>query len=235
MLKEGRTRSDAATASPRISDSVDMRNKKATITAFVISILMIVASTAVGATVFQDSNAEITTHTLSPAKARRVIASRAKQVILAIKRRDMTRLSTFIHPNRGVRFTPYNYVSLKDDLIFRRGDIKGLMSSKEKYVWGNYEGSGDPIRLTFTSYYKRFIYDHDFASMPGVSYDTFNTRGSADNPWEFYPGAIIVGYYFPGIEGPRGGAMDWKGLRLVFQPKGKTWYLVGILHDEWLI
>lgn len=212
-----------------------MHYQKATRTASVILILMIVASTAVEASVIQESSSTTTSGDVTPARAKQIIASRATQVILALKSRDMVRLSTFVHPDKGVRFTPYNYVSLKDDLVFKRAVIKSMMSNKKNYVWGDYEGSGDPIRLTFRRYYNRFIYDHDFAHMPGVSFDTFNTRGSADNPWEFYPGAIIVGYYFPGVEGPRGGAMDWKGLRLVFQPKGKTWYLVGILHDEWLI
>lgn len=193
------------------------------------------ALNAVRATVCQNSGSELQTKSVSDRYLRRVIARRARQVIMALKNRNMTLLSTFVHPEKGVRFTPYNYVSLEKDLVIKRVQIVGLLSSNKKYVWGDYEGSGDPIRLTFNGYYKRFVYDHDFANMPGVSYDNSNTRGSADNPWEFYPGAILVGYYYPGVEGPRGGAMDWKGLRLAFQKKGKTWYLVGILHNEWLI
>lgn len=201
----------------------------------ITSLVVLIGSNTVRATYGQDSAAAGTVATITSAKAKRIIAARAREVILAIKRRDTARLSAFVHPDKGVRFTPYNYVSITSDLVFSRDRIRNLLLSKKRHVWGDYEGSGDPIRLTFSEYYKIFIYDQDFASMPGVNYNTFNTRGSADNPWEFYPGAIIVGYYYPGIEGPRGGIMDWKGLRLVFQKKGKTWFLVGILHDEWLI
>jgi hypothetical protein len=29
--------------------------------------------------------------------------------------------------------------------------------------------------------------------------------------------------------------MDWRSLRLVFEEQGGSWYLVGIVHDQWTI
>jgi hypothetical protein len=29
--------------------------------------------------------------------------------------------------------------------------------------------------------------------------------------------------------------MDWRSLRLVFMQDGGTWYLAGIIHDQWTI
>jgi hypothetical protein len=43
---------------------------------------------------------------------------------------------------------------------------------------------------------------------------------------------MIVEYYFPGFD-PQYGGMDWRSLRLVFSDHGGTWYLAGIIHDEW--
>ena len=200
-----------------------------------LAVLTVLASTTARATFGQESNVDAATVTIPSVKVKRIIVRRTRQVVMALKNQDMARLSAFVHPEKGVRFTPYNYVSVKNDLVFKRQAIPNQLRNSKKHVWGDYEGSGDPIRLTFRDYYKRFVYDHDFANMTGVSYDSFNTRGSADNPWEYYPGAIIVSYYYPGIEGPKGGVMDWKGLRLVFQKKGRAWFLVGILHDEWMI
>jgi hypothetical protein len=41
-------------------------------------------------------------------------------------------------------------------------------------------------------------------------------------------------YHFSGFEAQYEG-MDWESLRLVFIQEDSTWYLVGIVHDEWTI
>ena len=41
-------------------------------------------------------------------------------------------------------------------------------------------------------------------------------------------------YHFPGID-PKFEGMDWRSLRLVFEQKNCTWYLVGIIHAQWTI
>jgi hypothetical protein len=43
---------------------------------------------------------------------------------------------------------------------------------------------------------------------------------------------MIVEYYFPGFDLQLQG-MDWRSLRLVFTLYDNTWYLVGIIHDQW--
>lgn len=173
-------------------------------------------------------------NTIAPAKAKQLISSRARETVLALKNGDMQRLSAIAHPTKGVRFTPYNYVDPKADLVFRPEQLKGLMASKKRYLWGEYDGSGDPIRLTFKKYYKRFIYDVDFANMKRVSYnESLSTNPNYDNAFESYADAIIVEYHFLGSQ--RYDGMDWRSLRLVFQRKGKTWYLVGVMHNEWTI
>ncbi|HEY0546026.1 MAG TPA: hypothetical protein VGC91_11665 [Pyrinomonadaceae bacterium] len=173
-------------------------------------------------------------NTIAPAKAKQLIAGRARETVMALKNGDMQRLSAIAHPTKGVRFTPYNYVEPKQDLVFRPAQLKGLMTSKKRYLWGEYDGTGDPIRLTFKKYYKRFIYDVDFAGLKQVSYnDSLSTNPNYDNAYETYANAIVVEYYFSGSK--RYDGMDWRSLRLVFQRKGGAWYLVGIMHNEWTI
>jgi hypothetical protein len=55
-----------------------------------------------------------------------------------------------------------------------------------------------------------------------------------ENQFEVYEKAIIVEYYFSGIE-PQYEGLDWQSLRLVFQENEGSWCLVGIIHNQWTI
>ena len=57
---------------------------------------------------------------------------------------------------------------------------------------------------------------------------------SINNIAQIYPSAVTVEYHFEGFEEEYAG-LDWRSLRLVFEASGGTWYLVGIVHDEWTI
>lgn len=171
---------------------------------------------------------------LSPTEARRIIERRARQIVLALRARDMRRLAQFVHPERGVRFSPYAFIEPGTHLVFTRAQLRNLMTSRRRYVWGSYDGSGDDIRLTFQQYYNAFVYDKDFARVGEVLYNVQRMRGSSlDNLREVYPREIFVEYYYPGTSA-RGG-MDWASLRLVFAEHRGAWYLVGIIHDQWTI
>jgi hypothetical protein len=173
---------------------------------------------------------------LTPPEAKRVIAVRARQVISALKAKDMARLSTFVHPRKGVRFSPYAYVTPEEDLILKRMQFAGRWTSKRRYKWGSYDGSDDPIRLTFRAYYRRFIFDHDYSRAKRIGYnDQFMGHGNTlNNITDIYPQGIVVEYHFPGFD-PQYGGLDWASLWLVFEREGKEWYLVGVVHDEWTI
>ncbi len=203
---------------------------KAIMTALIFSALSLSAAGIVNA---QDSQTDTAADITPSAGAKSIIAGRAREAVTALKNRDMQRLSGLVHPDKGVRFTPYNYVDPKRDLVFHPRQITRLMTSKKRYLWGEYDGTGDPIRLTFRKYHGRFIYDWDFANARDINYSR-ETKDISDydNAYKSYPGAIIVEYFNPGtVES----GMDWSTLRLVFQRKNRTWYLVGILHNEWTI
>jgi len=168
-------------------------------------------------------------------EAEKIIASRAKDAILAVKHKDMEKLSRFIHPDKGVRFSPCSYVNIKKDLVFSAEKIKYIFKDTAKYVWGDYDGTGFPIELTFKEYYKQFIYDQAFDNAKEIVYNKIIGRGNTlNNNFETYPGSIIVEYHFPGFD-PKYEGMDWVSLRLAFEEKDGVWYLVGIIHDSWTI
>jgi hypothetical protein len=160
---------------------------------------------------------------------------------MALHERDLDRLSTYVHPDLGLRFSPYTYVRVgsgtsgQDDLVFTAAEVKGLFDDTTVYEWGQFDGSGDPIEMTFTQYYDRFVYDVEFAYPDAVAYNLFIGQGNTiNNIPQVYPDAATVEYHFEGFD-PQYAGMDWRSLRLVLEEKAGTWYLVGIVHDEWTI
>ena len=154
----------------------------------------------------------------------------ALQMIMAIKHEDMDTLATLVHPDKGVRFSPYACVG-GWDLIFSADQLRQAFADDTTHRWGADQGSGDPIDLTFRRYYERFIYDVDFAR-PDVVYfnEHWQSAHLINNIPEVYPEATTVEYHFDGIE-PEYHGWDWRGLRLVLEEEGDNWYLVGIVHD----
>jgi hypothetical protein len=121
-------------------------------------------------------------------------------VVLALKDKNMQALSMLVNPADGVRFSPYSFVR-EEDLFFGAAEVAMLMDSPSQYLWGTFDGSGEAINMTFADYYARFVYDVDFASAPQVSINEELGKGTAmNNAAEFYPGAMIVEYHFPGFD-----------------------------------
>jgi hypothetical protein len=167
------------------------------------------------------------------------IAARAAQAVMALKERDLEKLAGLVHPHKGVRFSPYTFVQVEpdapggQDLVFGADRIPGLLADTTIYHWGVYDGSGEPIDLTFQEYYDRFIYDADFARPDVVGFDEeVGWSSMINNIAEVYPAAVTVEYHFEGFE-PQYAGMDWRSLRLVLEELDGVWYLVGIVHDEW--
>jgi hypothetical protein len=159
------------------------------------------------------------------------VAAVAVQMIMALKHEDMDTLATLVHPEKGVRFSPFAYVG-GWDLVFSADQLGDALGDATRHRWGADQASGDPIDLTFLGYYDRFIYDVDFAR-PDVVYFNhhFQSGHCINNIPEAYPGAATVEYQFEGIK-PESHGLDWRGLRLVLEQEAGRWYLVGVTHDE---
>ncbi|MCA1319410.1 hypothetical protein LC085_05745 [Bacillus tianshenii] len=152
-----------------------------------------------------------------------------------IKEKDFSALKDLIHPTKGVRFTPYGYVDANRNLVFTASEIGDLKENQKVYLWGEYDGTGDPIQLSFHDYYKKFIYDADFLHAEEKSINKRLGQGnSIDNSKEVYPDATVVEFHFPGFEEKYEG-MDWKSLRVVLEKLDNKWYVVGFIHDQWTI
>jgi hypothetical protein len=167
-----------------------------------------------------------------PASDQQTVMDLAFKIIDMIKANDTIALSHYVHPQIGLRFSPYSYIS-DTNQVFSAAQVIGLQNDSTVYLWGNYDGTGEPINLPYADYYAKFIYDVDFANAPQISLNhRLSTGNSIDNSLEYYPGAMIVEFHFPGFD-PQYNGMDWRSLRLIFTEENGTWWLVGITHDQW--
>lgn len=170
---------------------------------------------------------------LAPAEAKKIIAARANEVVTALKNKDFAKLKAYVHPQKGVRISPYSYVNVKTDIVFSAEQVETLMKDAKKITWGAYAGSGEPIALTFSDYYGKFLYDHDYAKPEKIGYNEILGKGNMkNNIADVYPNDIVVEHHFSGFDKQFQG-QDWASLRLIFEKAGSDWMLVGITHDQW--
>ncbi len=161
--------------------------------------------------------------------------TKAINSILLLKSKDMNKLSQYIHPTKGLRFTPYFYVDVQNDLVLTAEEISEVMQNTDVVQWGFYNGSGEPIDLTFSDYYDRFVYDQDFANPQIIGNNVAIGGGNTiDNISEAYPDGYFIEFHFSQIN-PEFEGIDWESLRLVFEQYNSTWYLVGVIHGQWTI
>jgi hypothetical protein len=173
----------------------------------------------------------------SPANtdAKNAFEKRVKETIDAIKQKDMKHLAELVHPDKGIQFSPYAYVDTKKNVRIKANELSSLWKDGHSKLWGQYDGSGEPIQLTFPAYWERFVYDHDYANAPKIGYNkVIGTSTTKNNLFETYPKDeyMTVEYHFDGFD-PKFGGNDWASLRLVFINDQGEWFLVAAVHDQW--
>ncbi len=159
----------------------------------------------------------------------------AFNVVQLLKDKDMTALSEYVHPNKGLRFSPYGHIEGDNNQLFNSTQTANLLNDTHIYTWGSYDGTGDPIDLTFGDYYSKFIYDEDFASPHILGNNVIVGKGNTiNNISDVYPNGEFIEFHFTGFN-PQFEGMDWKSLRLVFENENNSWFLVAMIHDQWTI
>lgn len=167
--------------------------------------------------------------------AKEVIEKTEDDLINAIKDKDAEEIADYVHPVKGVRFTPYTTVSTDNDLVISKEDMVNFFADESSYIWGYYDGSGEEIKLTPSQYYEKFIYTEDFINEAEIGYNEVLSKGNmVENQFDVYENAIVVEYHIPEIN-PEFEGLDWQSLRLVFEEHEGNWKLVGIIHNQWTI
>lgn len=172
----------------------------------------------------------------TPSEARAMVEAAARRALSALDARDMRELAAVAHPVRGVRFSPYAFLDPVGNVRLSATAVVSAMGDRTLRRWGTYDGSGDPIRLSFGDYYRRFIYDRPFAAMAKLTYNSAAAvRGTThDNSRDLFPNAIVVDAFVAGGAPERQGT-DYRILRLLFEQHRGTWFLTYVVHDQWTI
>ena len=166
-------------------------------------------------------------------KSENELQNRADLVLHCLKYRDFEQLASLVHATKGVIFSPYAYVT-GSEVKFTPDQIKSIKTT-DKYIWGEYDGSGFVMELNVGDYFDRFVWDHDFIQASRVGRNAvIQTGNTLNNIKEAFPGASFIEYNFPGFD-PRFGGIDWASLRLVFEKSGGQWMLIAVIHDAWTI
>ena len=162
------------------------------------------------------------------------LLSRAMEVAELMRDRNWTVLAEAIHPEDGVTFTPYSYVTDRDQ-VFSPAQIAAFGSDTDQYLWGSYDGVGDPMELTPGEYFDRFVFNADYTQAPFLIVNRVLSRGnSLENVADAYPDCQFVEFYFDMLEEQYAG-LDWCSLKLVFRPYEGELMLVGVIHSQWTI
>ena len=153
----------------------------------------------------------------------------------AIQQRDYSALAAYVHPERGLTFTPYSTVDVNSDLNFNPSQVKKFAGDTNRYVWGAIPGTGELIQMTPDEFIAKYIFGSDFTQASKIGVDKINISGNAlENVTEAYPDCRFVEFTFPGAE-VGGQGQDWSSLKLVLAPTEKQWYLVALIHSRWTV
>jgi len=161
------------------------------------------------------------------------LSAAAKDIVEALRDRDLKRLDSWIDPKLGLRFSPYAAMTEQDQIF--KPDALPSFKNADKIKWGTADGSGEPIELTFRDYFDKFVYDKDFDTAPSVSAGKLVGKGNTVyNGQDVYPGSSFVEFHFPGFDDSADG-MDWESLIVTLVQDGGDWKLVALTHAQWTI
>lgn len=152
-----------------------------------------------------------------------------------IKAGDYGALSKVVHPEYGVVFSPYATINLASNKRFTASQVSAFSEDKNRYVWGKYDGNGEPIELTPLEYFEAFVYDKDYTLASEIGIDKVIRSGnSLENIKEVFPNVRFVDFHLAGTDQESGG-LDWSSLRLGFEEYKGELRLTVILHSEWTV
>src|SRR5690606_26789506 len=107
------------------------------------------------------------------------VTEKNKAVLQALKAQDYTKFAQYFHPQQGVRFSAYAFVSEADDVVLSKDAFLEQLASGIQLDWGSYDGSGDLIQLSIRDYISRFVYDVDFLNAEKMSVNEFLGSGNS--------------------------------------------------------
>jgi len=164
------------------------------------------------------------------------LAAVALNVVGYIGSNDFAALASIVHPDYGVVFSPYATVTLSTNKHFSAEQIAAFGADSTVYVWGVYDGSGEPIEMTPAVYFSEFVFSRNYCESPIIGVNRIIKSGNAlENITETFPGVKFVDFHIPGCDKDLLGELDWSSLRLGFEEDGGRLWLTVILNSRWTV
>lgn len=164
---------------------------------------------------------------------RETLTTIATEILTTLKAKDYKAFAAYFHPTDSVLFSPYGFIDVKSSKKLTKATFSKLIEERGSVDWGNYDGSGETIRLTAQKYMEQFVYNADYLHAEKTALNQIIGKGNTlNNLNEIYPQCPFIEYHFSGFDKKYEG-MDWTSLRLVFKQYQSTYYLVAIVHDQW--
>jgi len=156
----------------------------------------------------------------------------AYTVLDYIRDEDYRALSRVVHPEFGVVFSPSATINLTTDRRLNPQQVAALASNTSIYIWGIYNGSGEPIELTPAEYFAMFVPAASHLNSTIIGINRIVRSGNAlENILDVFPNVKFVDFHLPGSE--QAEEFDWSSLRLGFEEYHNELKLVVIIHSRW--
>jgi len=158
----------------------------------------------------------------------------AYTVLEYIRDDDFQALSRVVHPELGVVLSPYATINLTTDRRYSPEEIAALESDTGTYVWGVFNGSGEPIVKTVAEYFAEFVPAADHINAPVLGINQVVRSGNAlENITDVFPDVKFVDFHIPGGEPVE--EFDWSSLRLGFEDFNGELRLIAIVFSKWTV
>jgi hypothetical protein len=144
---------------------------------------------------------------------------------------DYEGLSEYVHPVFGLVLAPGPTLNLGSNQCFTPQRVAIVGRDSAVYIWGVKYGSDEPIQMTTSAYFSRYVYDRDYARAPVMGFNTVLRTGNAlENVASAFPDGQFVDLYFPPSSAEAG---DWRILRMVFEDCEGEMKLSALIHSEY--
>lgn len=169
------------------------------------------------------------------------IAATAYSAGKALESKDYNTLATLVHPAKGIRFSINGKVEKDIDIVLTKAELQNSGIGKNTYTWGVEDGSDAPMVKTVDDFMDRFQKDFENPTRDGwnervTGYGIKEQAQKAVKVIEggesLYKESEFVEFYF---EEASGLEFDWNSYIFIFELYEGQYYLVGVLHNYWLI
>ncbi len=156
------------------------------------------------------------------------------QLIDILSENNLTEFAQYLHPKKGTYFSPYTFLDTTG-VNYKTNQFLTNLNQNKVILWGKYDASGEPIKLTINDYFKQFVYAVNFKTL--TTHKSINSKlansNTINNIKTILPNAEYVEYYYKGSENFEG--MDWASLIFYVEKFEGKYYLVAVVHNQWTI